>query len=114
MNRHEKRRQLKAQANMDKEYTIKLTQREIICICNALGVSDDGSPRQYRIGDGYILFNVLTQLQPLAAIATNIPEDQQGKQPPPELPKEEPAFEIDEKPAIIGTDADGAKEDKAN
>lgn len=88
-----------------------LTQREIICICNALGVADDGQPRQYRIGDGFILFNVLTQLQPLAAVDTNIPVEEQGKQP---APKDEPAFEVETDPAPIGIHVDGEKEDTAN
>lgn len=106
MNRYRKKRQEKLLASMNKKYTFTFTQQEVIAMCNAMGMSPDGSPREYRIGDGHILFGVLMQLQPIAAIATNIPEDEQGKQPAPE----EPAFETED--AAIGTNADGDKENR--
>lgn len=102
MNRYERKRQQKQLNNMDKKYTLTFTQREIICMCNAIGVDKDGNPREYRIGDGHILFNVLSQLQPFAAIDTNIPEEKQAD------PEVEEVFEVD--PVTIGTDADGDKE----
>lgn len=94
---------MKQENNLDKKYTLSFTQREIICMTNSLAMNEDGSPRTYRIGDGSILLNVLQMLQPIAALSTNIPEQ------PEEAPK--PAFEIEEKPAIIGTDADGGKDE---
>jgi hypothetical protein len=103
MNRYDKKRQEKLQNSMTNEYTVTFTKQELICIFNALAFDDDGQPRRYRLGDGAIMLPILKRLQPLAAIETNIPQEQQGKQPPPEELKKEETVE----PAIIGTDADG-------
>ncbi len=99
--------------NLTKTFTITLTKQELILIHNVLAVNEDGTPKKYRLGDGQIVLGILQKVAPLAAQDTNIPEEEQGKQPAPEELIEEP-FEVETTPAVIGTDADGAKEDTTN
>lgn len=107
MTRQQKRAENRTMGKLDNEYTLKFTQRELISIYNVLGHNPDGSPKEYRIGDGHIVFGILEKLQPLVVVETNIPPEEQGKQPPP--PEEEKI-----ESTIIGVDADGEKEEKIN
>ena len=83
MDKAEEKRKANAEADLDNEYSLKFTKRELMIIFHWLAVDDAGQVRKYSIADGAVLLGVMQRIQPLAAVETNIEKPNHVEEKPP-------------------------------
>lgn len=73
MDKAEEKRQTIEEEKLNNEYTLKFTKRELMVIFHHLAVDEEGKPRKYTVGDGQVLFGVMTRVQPLVVVESSTP-----------------------------------------